>query len=161
MFLPRLSFAQEKRKFGHEFSDCDIKVAGDRTAVDVASWQREAGTRGKAFSCAAMATQYDVGRERIIRKATYRANPFSRKSLQCIARGEVMSRDVNGQVSHGALFDGCSQTAAMLGRGGYFHLLFFCDCGRLFRRGPACVCCLARMNDSSGFGEANLQREFL
>jgi len=68
---PRLSFTGETRKFGHEFSDCRIKVAGDRTAMNVASRKREAGTCGKALFCAAMATQYDVGGERIIREAAH------------------------------------------------------------------------------------------
>jgi len=66
---PRFSFTGETRKFGNEFSDCRIKVAGDRTAMNVASWQREARTCGKALFGAAMATQHDVGRKRIIREA--------------------------------------------------------------------------------------------
>ena len=49
----RLSFTGETRKFGREFSDCRIKVPGDRTAMNVASRQREARTGGKALSCAA------------------------------------------------------------------------------------------------------------
>jgi hypothetical protein len=79
---PRFSFTREARKFGDEFSDCRIKVAGGRTAMNVASRQREARTGGKALSCAAMATQHHIGRECIVREATHRADLFSRKSVQ-------------------------------------------------------------------------------
>jgi hypothetical protein len=92
----RFSFTSQTGKSGYEFSDCRIKVAGDRAAMNVVAREREARTCRKPFFCATMATQHDIGRERIIREATYGANLFSRKSTQSVARAEVMSRDMNG-----------------------------------------------------------------
>ena len=41
---PRLSFTRETREFGHEFSDCRIQVAANRTAMNVAPRQSETRT---------------------------------------------------------------------------------------------------------------------
>ena len=54
------------------------------------------GSESDEFAVRHRLTQHDIGRERIIREATHRADLFSRKSMQSIARAEVMSRDMNG-----------------------------------------------------------------
>ena len=48
-----------------------------------------------------MATQYDFGAQRIIREARYSSKLFTGKQAQRVAKPKMMSRDVDGQSSHG------------------------------------------------------------
>ena len=82
---PRLPFAQETTEPGDEFSDRDVKVPIDSTAVNVSARQCEPCAGGKARLRAVVPSEDDFSCNRIMRKARYWADLLTRKPAQRIA----------------------------------------------------------------------------
>ena len=98
---PRLSLAAKAGQLIDKLSNGHIQVRVDRPAVNVLTRQRQPCARGKAGGQATMTAQHDLGREGVIGETRDRRKFLARELTQRIRKGEVMSGNVDGQISHG------------------------------------------------------------
>jgi hypothetical protein len=96
-----LPLSGEPPKFGNQISNRDVNVGVDCPAVNVATRQRESRARRKAGGEATMTAQYDFGRERVIGETYNRGKLLACELTQGVRKRQVMSGNVDGQISHG------------------------------------------------------------
>ena len=96
-----LSLAAKAGKLNDQLPDRHVQIGVDRAAVNVATRQRESCARRKARGDSTMTAQYNLGRERVIGETRNRRKFLARELTQRIRKGQVMSGNVDGQISHG------------------------------------------------------------
>jgi hypothetical protein len=97
----RLSLAAKAGKLIDKLSNRHIQIGVDRPAVNIPTRQGEPCARRKAGGEAAMTAQYDFSRERVIGETCDWRKFLARELTQRVRKGQVMSGNVDGQISHG------------------------------------------------------------
>lgn len=97
----RLSLAAKAGKLIDQLSNRHVQIGVDRPAVNVATRQRKPRARRKARGDSTMTAQYDLGRERVIGETCNRRKFLACELAQRVRKKQVMSGNVDGQISHG------------------------------------------------------------
>lgn len=97
----RLPLAAKAGKLIDQLSNRHVQIGVDRPAVNIPTRQGEPCARRKAGGEATMTAQYDFGRERVIGETCDRRKFLARELTQRVRKGQVMSGNVDGQISHG------------------------------------------------------------
>jgi hypothetical protein len=98
---PRLSLAAEAGKLIDKHPNRHVQIGVDGPAVNIPTRQREPCARRKARDDSTVTAQYDLGREGIIGETCNRSKFLARELTQRVRQGQVMRRNVDGQISHG------------------------------------------------------------
>ena len=98
---PRFSLAAKTGKLVDKHSNRDVQIGVDCPAVNIPTRQRKSCARRKARGDSTMTAQNDLGGERVIGETCNRRKFLARELTQRVGKGQVMSRNVDGQISHG------------------------------------------------------------
>ena len=98
---PRFSLAAKAGKLVDKLSNRDVQIGVDCPAVNIPTRQREPCARRKARGDSTMTAQHDLGGERVIGETCDRRKFLACELTQRVGKGQVMSRNVDRQISHG------------------------------------------------------------